>query len=214
MKKKVAVIGAGGFGREVIKYIEDINEVNTTSKTFEIVGFVDDNYEKDFFVDGYPVLGKIEELNDKDDIYVVCAIGNPKVKKELIERAKNNNCRFFNVIHPSVYMTKNVELGEGIIIGPYTVITTNIVIGNHVSINPRCGFGHDAIIKDYASLYWDVNISGNVVIEEGSELGSGSTIIQGKKVGPWSRIGAGAVVVDDVAEGATMVGVPAKDISQ
>ena len=87
-----------------------------------------------------------------------------------------------------------------------------IEIGNHVIISPKCGVGHDSIIKDYVSLLWNVNVSGNDLIEEGVMMGSGSTVIQGKRIEKGSTVGAGAVVIDDIDSYSTVVGVPAKVI--
>ena len=103
-------------------------------------------------------------------------------------------------------------MGEGTIIYEGVILTANIEIGNHVIISPKCGIGHDSIIKDYVSLLWNVNVSGNDLIEEGVMMGSGSTVIQGKKIGKGSIIGAGAVVVNDIESFSTAVGVPAKVI--
>ena len=105
-----------------------------------------------------------------------------------------------------------MTVGEGTIIYEGAILTANIEIGNHVIISPKCGVGHDSIIKDYVSLLWNVNVSGNDLIEEGVMMGSGSTVIQGKKIGKGSIIGAGAVVVNDIESFSTAVGVPAKVI--
>ena len=105
-----------------------------------------------------------------------------------------------------------MTIGEGTIIYEGAILTANIEIGNHVIISPKCGVGPDSIIKDYVSLLWNVNVSGNDIIEEGVMMGSGSTVIQGKKIGKGSNIGAGAVVIEDVDSFSTAIGVPAKVI--
>ena len=105
-----------------------------------------------------------------------------------------------------------MKIGEGTIIYEGVILTANIEVGNHVIISPKCGIGHDSIIKDYVSLLWNVNVSGNDILEEGVMMGSGSTIIQGKKIGKGSIIGAGAVVIDNIDSYSTVVGVPAKVI--
>ena len=61
--EKVAVIGAGGFGKEVQMLIEQINTVNPT---YEIVGFYDDGKSKGEIINGLPVLGKVEDINNID----------------------------------------------------------------------------------------------------------------------------------------------------
>ena len=54
----IAIIGAGGFGREVLSLINVINHDRTT---FSVAGFIDDNIEKGRFIHDCPILGTIED---------------------------------------------------------------------------------------------------------------------------------------------------------
>ena len=208
--KDLYIIGAGGFGREVAWLVERINEVNPT---WNLKGFIDDN-EKIWGTreDAYEVLGGCEYLKNLGEVYAVCAVGSAKIRKIIIDKIKNSNVKFATLIDPSVLVSKRVEIGEGSIICAGTIITVDIKIGNHVIINLDCTIGHDDVIEDYATIYPSVNVSGNVLIGECSELGTGMQIIQGKKVAPNTIIGAGAVVVKDCLESGTYVGSPAKRI--
>ena len=208
--KDLYIIGAGGFGREVAWLIERINEKNPT---WNLVGFIDDNEELWGSSEGdYIVLGGCDYLKSLGDVYAVCAIGSAKIRKIVIDKLKGSAVRFATVIDPSVLLSKRVEIGEGTIICAGTIITVDIKIGSHVIINLDCTIGHDDVIEDFVTIYPSVNVSGNVLIGECSELGTGMQIIQGKKVAPNTIIGAGAVVVKDCAESGTYVGSPAKKI--
>ena len=211
--KDIIIIGTGGVGRETALIVEDLNIV---SKEWNLLGFVDDNKEvQGEDVNGYKVLGGMDYITDyKDEIDVVCGIANYKVKKSIINKIKeaNQNVKFPKIIHPSVTINKTVEIGEGCIIYENAVITANIKIGSHVIISPKCGIGHDSIIQDYTTLLWNVNVSGNVVLEEGVTMGSGSTVIQGIRIGRESFIGAGAVVIRSIVSKTKAIGVPARYI--
>lgn len=209
--KDIVVIGAGGFGREVGQLIKDIN---LEKKEWNFLGYIDGNREKQgMILNGDPVIGGEAWLEQKsgNEVWAVCAIGNTKVKYEVISRM-GKTVRFPNLIHPTVLSNNFVELGVGNIICAKSILSVNIRLGNHVAINPGCSIGHDTIINDYTTLMWDVTLSGNVVINEGCEIGSKSVVIQQKTVGKWCIIGAGAVVVRDLPENCTAVGVPAKPI--
>ena len=91
-------------------------------------------------------------------------------------------------------------------------MTVNISIGNHVIINLDCTIGHDVVINDFSTLYPSVNVSGMSEIGHAVELGTGMQMIQGKKIGNYSIVGAGAVVVRDIPAACTAVGNPAKVI--
>lgn len=212
MLKDLIIIGAGGVGRETALIVEDINN---KSREWNLLGFVDDYKEIGEDINGYKVLGGNDYINNYEkEVYVVCAIANYNIKKSIIEKIKNYNVKFANIIHPSVNLNKTVDIGNGCIVYENSIITANINIGNHVIVSPKCGIGHDSIIKDYCSLLWNVNVSGNVVLEEGVTMGSGSTIIQGKKVGSGSFIGAGAVVIEDIEKDSVAVGVPTRYVEK
>ena len=193
--KNIIIIGAGGVGREVSLIIEKINKLKAT---WNLIGFIDDNINSwNRIINGYQIIGGMDLLETLPlDTYVVIAIANYNVKKKIVNKI-NNKFKFATIIDPKVYIHDYMTIGEGTIIYEGAIITANIQVGNHVIISPKCGIGHDSIIKDYVSLLWNVNVSGNDVIEEGVMMGSGSTIIQGKKIGKGSIIGAPAKVVKE-----------------
>ena len=71
--------------------------------------------------------------------------------------------------------------------------------------------GYDAELKDFVTLYPSVNISGNAILKECVELGTGSQIIHRLKIGERTLVGAGAVVVK-VLKGCLAVGSPTKQL--
>ncbi|WP_303320734.1 acetyltransferase [Holdemanella biformis] len=208
--KDIYIVGAGGFGREVLWLIQRINNVNLD---WNIKGFIDDNKSiQNTTIDDYPVVGTIDDLKTIDG-YVVVAIGNSHVKKNVVERIKSiSNVKFATLIDPSVIISNRVNIGEGCIICAGNIITVDITIGNHVILNLDCTVGHDAKIYDYVTINPSVNVSGNTVVGECCEIGTGTKIIQGKKIMNNIIVGAGATVVKDLVEIGTYVGCPAKRI--
>ena len=210
--KDLIIFGASGFGREVAWLVERINRV---SPTWNLLGFLDDDDNlKSKSINGYSVLGTVENVKDYENAYYVCAIGSSRIREKVVNNMKiiNPNVKFGTLIDPSVEMSSLVSVGEGTIICAHTIITVNISIGSHVIINLDCTVGHDAILNDYVTLYPSVNVSGITNIGRCVELGTGMQIIQGKTVGDYSIVGAGAVVVKDIPEKCTAVGSPAKPI--
>lgn len=207
--KKLVIVGVGGFGREVAWLVERINSVQPT---WELLGFIDDNAETHgTVVNGYPVLGGCEwVVSQNGNTYVACAVGASKTRRKLVERLKGAN--FATLIDPKVEMSERIKMGEGCIICAGTILTVDITLGSHVIINLDCTIGHDAVLSDYTTLYPSVNVSGNTHLGECAEMGTGSQIIQGLKVGEGTIVGAGAVVVKELPGECTAVGSPAKPI--
>lgn len=212
MKKKLAVVGAGGFGREVMWQIENSPQVK---HFYDEMGFIDDKTElQGKEVNGYKVFGTIDWLKkQEEEIYAVLAIGNSTVRKATYEKIQNNkNLLFPNIFSEGVKISDTVQYGKGCIFCTDTIATVNITIGDFFISNLNCTIGHDCTIHDFVTLYPSVNVSGNVQISEITEIGTGTQIIQGKSIGNNCIIGAGAVVVRDIPDHCTAVGVPAKVI--
>ena len=210
--KKLAIFGAGGFGREVAQLICDINSVE---KNFDLVGFYDDGIAKGSEINSWKVLGGINELNRINEVlWVVLAIGDPKIKKNLVDSIVNQNVKFPILIHPKSILGNrdHLKIGEGTIITAGCIATVNIEIGKHVILNLSCTVGHDTSIADYCSFMPTVNISGEVNIAQGVFIGTGAKIINLVKIGEFTTIGAGAVVSKIIPANCTAVGVPAKPI--
>ncbi|WP_353101122.1 acetyltransferase [Myroides odoratus] len=209
--KKIAIFGAGGFGREVKTIIDSINE---KEDTFEFVGFYDDGIEKGTIVNGYPVLGGIKDLNNLgNQLALVIAIGDPKTKAKIISLISNSLIEYPNIISPYALISSDfVNLGKGNIICAGTIITCNIDIKDFVILNLSCTVGHDTVINNYASFMPSVNISGEVVIGEGVYVGTGAKIINLLEIGKYTIVGAGAVVAKTLPAKCTAVGIPAKPI--
>lgn len=210
--KDIAIFGVGGFGREVLALIKDINKVEPT---WNIVGFFDDGYEKGLIINGYPTLGTSADLNKwETPISVAISIGNPVIKKKILDKITNPLVDYPTLIHPTVWIgdSEFVEMGKGCIICAGNLITTNIKIGDFVILNLGCTVGHDTIIKKYSAFMPSVNISGEVIIDEGVYVGTGAKIINQLEIGDYTVVGAGAVVSKTLPSHCTAVGVPAKPI--
>jgi sugar O-acyltransferase (sialic acid O-acetyltransferase NeuD family) len=210
--ESIAVFGAGGFGMEVAMLIEQINAVRPR---WRMVGFFDDGMPKETQVNGWPILGGLEALNGwRTPLAVVFALGMPAVKRAVIGKLRNPRLNFPVLSHPSAIRgaAAHVHIGEGTIICAGAIITTNIAIGRHVIVNLACTIGHQVVIGDFCAFMPSCNISGEVTVGEGSFWGTGAKAINGKRIGAHTKIGAGAVVITDIPDHSTAVGVPARVI--
>lgn len=208
--KKIAIFGAGGFGREV-KWL--IDEINLVKPTWEFIGFFDDDFSHALYLKEEHRLGNSEDLaNWNEDLSIVFAIGNPVVKKEISQKIKNPFLQYPVLIHPNVRIGNDVKIGDGVIICAGCILTVNIKIGQHVILNLGCTVGHDTVIGDFCSFMPSVNISGEVNIGEAVYTGTGAKIINQLSIGDETIVGAGAVVSKTLPPKCTAVGVPAKPV--
>jgi sugar O-acyltransferase (sialic acid O-acetyltransferase NeuD family) len=189
MIEQVVIIGAGGFGREVQDIFEACNDV---TPQYDILGYlVDKQYGMPgTIINDLPVLGDIDWLEKHKDVHVICAVGAPHLRQQLIQRVDAVGVSYCNIKHPNAAMTKRVLLGHGVVITAGCIMTNNIKIGSHVHINLDCTVGHDVVLEDFVTLSPGVHVSGNVTIKEGCYIGTGANIIEKVEIGEWSIVGS------------------------
>lgn len=210
--RSVVIVGAGGFGREVLDVIEAMNAVRPQ---FDFLGFLDDapSHLERLAARGVELLGGLDEVDLVDAHYLV-GIGDPATRRGVVERAEARGLRATSVVHPSVTSGARNEVGEGFVACAHASFTTNISMGRHVHLNLSSTVGHDCVLGDFVTVNPGANLSGSVVIGDGVTVGTGAAIIQGVTVGAGTVIGAGAVVTRDLPGGVVAMGCPARAIRE
>ncbi len=212
--KKIVVIGAGGFAREV-KFL--IKEINKAQREYDFLGFLvsdlknlKDTDSKEEVIGDLSWFEKVHET-----IYAAIGVGTPKNRLKIGNDISNQfvNVIFPTLIHPNViYDRGSCEFERGVIICSYNVLTVNVLIKEFSLVNLSCTIGHEAIIGAGCVINPTVNVSGGVELGNGVLVGTGAQILQYVQIGDNAIIGAGACVTKDVDSGVTVVGVPAKTL--
>jgi sugar O-acyltransferase (sialic acid O-acetyltransferase NeuD family) len=214
MSKLIAIFGAGGFAREVLQIILDINERSPSAPPWRPVGFiVDEPHSVSNTVHGLPVMQGLGWLARQPDMQLVIGVGNSAARRRIAVRIKRNcGNAFATLVHPLAWVGRHVNMDHGVVVCAGTQITTDIRLGAHVHVNIGSTIGHDAILEDFVTLNPGVNVSGNVTLGEGCEVGTNSVLVPHANVGPWSVVGAGSVVTRPLPGNVTAVGAPARMI--
>ncbi len=210
MKQPLIILGAGGHARVLIDALR--------LQSAGILGLVDaDSAKIGPPLLGVPVLGGDEQVfaYQVDQIQLVNGLGTVRSgagRSALFMRFKNRAYQFAIVVHPSAIIAPDVVLAEGAQIMAGAVLQTGCRIGVNAIINTRAALALGCEIGDHVHIAPGATLSGGVIVGQNTHVGAGATVIQGIRIGCDCTVGAGAVVIRDVPDGATVVGVPAKEI--
>jgi len=141
---------------------------------------------------------------------MIISIGANNARKLI---AEHYPLPYATAIHPKAIVSQSAEIGDGTVVMQGAVIQSDVHIGRHCIINTAASVDHECNIVDFVHISPPATLCGNVCIGEGSWIGAGATVIPGIKIGKWCTIGAGSVVLNDIPDGTTAVGNPAKILS-
>ena len=207
--KNIIIVGAGGFGRELLQWIKDINKVK---HTWEIKGFIDDKLDSlNGYECDYKVIGRIIDWVPADDEVFALAIANPKIKEKVVGELKQKGAIFVDIIHPTAEICDFSEHGEGLVMYPHSMLCPNCKVGDYVTL--LCsGIPHDAIIEDFVTISCHCGLTRGIHIGKRAYLADHASILPEKTIGDDAYVGMGSVVVRNVPTGKKVFGNPAKII--
>ncbi len=201
MNKRVVIIGAGGHGRVVADIAKACGDT--------VIGFLDDSNTANNKVN---IIGTsadaVNYCDGETELFV--AIGNCKVREKIMNSL--SGAKWYTAIHPSAVISPSAVIGEGTCVMPNAVVNNSAVVGKGVIINTCASVDHDDIIGDYVHIACGAHLAGTVTVGKCTWIGIGSTISNNVYVCSNLMIGAGTVVVKDITEEGTYVGVPAKKV--
>jgi sugar O-acyltransferase (sialic acid O-acetyltransferase NeuD family) len=211
----LGIYGAGPLGREIYSILGESNLKSNLDGCF--VCFIDDSLDVKE-VNGITVLDKEKFLNlNHPNKHFIIGIANPNTRAEISKAMENAGCIPLTVISSTANLFNSVSIGIGSVVFPNTTISTETNLGSYVIVNSQSYIGHNVHLGDYVTISPGVTICGFVNVKKMAFLGAGSCVMPGTKdlpklVGDSSLVGLGAVVVESVNDGETVIGNPARKL--
>lgn len=212
-KQRLALVGGGGFGREILDIVDAINAVAPSRAHIEVVGVFDDGQPDRKLLASYDVehAGTVSDLLDlPDEVSVVVGVAHPYTRSRLV-KAVGHRARL-TLVHPTATVGRAVRIGRGAVVCSHVSIANHVVIGDDTQIGANSTIGHDCRVGSCVTISPLVAVSGNISLGNGSFLGTGASFKQGLVIGANAVVGSGAAVTQDVEPDTTVVGVPAKPL--
>jgi serine O-acetyltransferase len=131
-----------------------------------------------------------------------------------IERAQAAGIELASAIHPSALVLADALLAANVILHARSLVGYRAEIGLGTVLNSGAQVDHHCVLREACSLDPGVTLAGNVTVARFARLHTGAVVKNRIRIGLDATVGAGAVVIKDVAEGTTVVGNPARPIDQ
>ena len=196
---RLIIIGAGGHG----KVIAD----NALKNGYTHIFFVDDHSVGQCM--GLDIIGTcdcLKDLNDGRTDFII-GIGSNEIRKRI---AESYDLNWITLIHPAAQIASCVSVGKGTVIMAGAVVNACASVGNHCIINTCAIVEHDNIIEDYAHISPNVALGGMVRVGSSTQIGIGATVSNNISICGNCIVGAGAIVIKDIVDFGTYMGVPAR----
>ena len=190
--KRVVILGASGHAHVIADIVRACDD--------KVIAFLDDD------VNAQDRCGSISDYEKYKDCEFVVGIGNADVREKLSDLP----VKWYTAVHPSAIISKTASVGEGTVIMPNVVINARTRVGKHCIINTSAVVEHDNKIDDFVHISVGSRLGGRVHLGKATWVGIGATVNNDIEICSGCMIGAGAVVVDNLTEAGTYIGVPAK----
>jgi len=207
--RNLFIVGAGGFGREVYSMTRTSRGSDVQ---WRVVGFLNDIANALDQFEGFPPILAGTDYAPRENDAFICAIGDVKGRRAVCEKLRGKGAEFINLVSDAALISGAAILGAGIIIEAFTGVAANAEIKDYSTILAHTTIGHDVKIGSCVQISPYCDIHGWAEIGDGCLIGSHAVILKNVKVGEGATVGAGSVVIQDVPPGATVFGVPAKQI--
>ena len=208
--KSLIIIGARGFGREIVDISKHCLGFGID---FIIKGFLDDDKSILNGFENYPpVISSVEDYQLEERDVFITALGSIKWTEFYANIIIEKGGEFINLIHKNAVLRQNVKLGKGIFIGAGSLISTDVQIADFTQIMSYCVLGHDVKIGMYCRIGDYVFIGGFSFIQNRTFLAVRSTILANIKIGENVTVGASSVVIRNISDNVSVFGNPAKKI--
>ena len=204
---RLIIAGAGGHGRVVA-------DAALATGAYSSLAFLDDRNSNLETSEGWRIVGELKSLGNFAAEYhaFVAGVGNAALRLELLSRARTLGFNCVSIIHPAAVVSTYCSIDEGSVVFSGGCINVGARIGAACIINTGATVDHDCVLADGVHVCPGAHLAGSVEIGPRTWFGVGAVAREGIKIGADVIVGAGAVVVKDVPDRATVVGNPAREL--
>lgn len=206
--RRVLLIGAGGHARVCLEALCDMDGTVVLGAVSSDGSGISDL--------GVAMLGTQDDLENitlRHQVTAYCvAIGDNGLRQGVAQNLTESGRHLTNVVSRFAMCSSSARLGPGVQLFAGSVVNAATSIGAGTIVNTHASIDHDCVVGEFVHIAPGTTVGGGVTVGDLVFVGLGARVLPGLSIGAGAIIGAGAVVIEDVAPGVTVVGVPARPI--
>lgn len=163
MDKKLLILGAGGHGQVVYEIATDCG--------YQQIDYLDDNSNL--------AIGKIGDMARFKETYeeLIVGIGNNRVRKELMQKAREIGFKVATLIHPTAYISRSATIEEGVVIEPRAIVNAHTTIGLGSIVSVGAIVDHDVIVGECCHINTGAIVKAGAQIPGYQKLEAGEVVL-------------------------------------
>ena len=204
---QIIIVGAGGFGREVLQWSRDAWPEHAS----RIAGFLSAEPDRlSHHECSLQIIGDPDRYEPQPGDALLLAIGIPVVRRQVAESLRSRGAKFLTLVHPTAIVAPTATIGEGSIVCPYAIVSDSARVGAFVLMNYHSSLGHDASAGNHAVLSPYATLGGNASIGDDVFMGLHASVGPGRRVGARSKVSANSCALSDAPPDSIIYGAPGR----
>lgn len=199
-RRAVVLLGAGGHAKVLVGLLRAAGR--------RIAAVLDDDPDaQGRLILGLSVAGILDDAADFERTESLVAVGDNALRKDIVR--KRITAQWTAAVHPSAWVDPTATVSPGAVVCAGAVVQPEAQIGSHSIVNSGATVDHECVVGPFAHVGPGANLAGGAIVGEGAFVGTGAVVNPACRLGEWSTLGAGAVLVRDLARNTLATGVPA-----
>ena len=164
--------------------------------------------------DDASLVARLADIDPVDRPWLVLGFGGGETTGALAARTAATEpfagARWATVVHAAAWVSPTATLEAGTVVLAQAVVNTGAHLGRHAIVNSAAVVEHDVVVGGGSHVAPGAVIGGGTHIGEHAFIGLGARVRDHIDIGAGAVVGMGAVVVESIAPGITVLGVPAR----
>lgn len=169
--KNLLILGAGQYGTVA-------KEIARSMGCFDKIAFLDDRHGTENLAYHEESIGRFDDYERLSGEYgcAVAAIGNPKLRRDLMEKLKEASYRLVSLVSPRAYISSSAQIGEGCIVEPFAAVNSNAVVGAGTILSAGAVVNHNSVVMACCHIDCGAVVESGALVEFGRKVESGSVV--------------------------------------